>query len=354
MFWDTFSAVLFLFAGIGVFLVGVIMFSNVLQSGNKERIAGLFVKMGNNRMVGFGLGTAATTVIQSSTATTVIVVGLVNAGVMTLAQSTAVIFGANVGTALSNMLLSLADLPVRYFFMSLVGIGAFIKVFSKKKRANKIADIMIAFGIIFVGLQIMRMAFSPTTYGGQHLTSAFENMIAAINFPILLLLVGFLITAIIQSSTAAAAIFITLASQGIIDFSEIMYLVIGTLLGTTLTTLIASIPANKNAKRAAIIHLLFSVIATLVFLPILWPLESVFVPFFENLIPDPVWQISVFSLFIKLSTAIILLPLIKPINRLTYKIIPDKKPKPLPSDADEIIEQSPRKKEQLQGFTEEF
>lgn len=358
MFWDIFSSVLFLLTGIGVLLVGVIKLSNVLQSGSSERIASMFVKMGNNRLVGFGVGTAATTVIQSSTATTVIVVSLVNAGIVTFAQSTAIIFGANVGTAVSSILLSLSALPIKYVFMSLVFFGAFIKFFSKKEkiRLNKAADIMISFGTVFVGLEIMSLAFSDALNGGYYLTNAFSSILESVTFPLLLIIIGFLLTAIIQSSTAAIGIFIALAANNVLFFNSIMYLVIGTLLGTTLTTLIASIPANKNAKRTALTHLLFAVMATLLFLPILWPLESIFVPAFEYLIPDPVWQVSVFSLIIKLATAIILLPLIKPMNKLIFLVIRDK---PLTEEQQqeaeaEEAELAKKQQDSFQGFTDQF
>jgi len=330
MFWEVFYSVLLLLTGIGVFLVGIIKFSNLLQASGNDKIKDMFRRMGNNRMVGFGVGTAATGVIQSSTATTVIVVSLVNAGIMTLPQSTAVIFGANVGSALSNMLLSLSAFRIKYFFMFLVFIGAMMKIFTTKKRLNAIADVLISFGVIFVGLEVMSMSFR----GSDYLTNGFARMLEAVSFPLLLVLFGFLITAIIQSSTATIAIFITLAATNVYDssgyavgrlleFTSIMYLVIGTMLGTTLTTLIASIPSNRNAKRAAVTHLLFNVLAALIFLPIIWPLQHVIAPFFQRIVPNPIWQISVFSLVVKLSTAIILLSFIKPLNKLVFHIVKD-------------------------------
>ena len=340
-----FYAILLFLTGIGVFLVGIIKFSNLLQSESNEYVKRMFKKMGNNRIVGFGVGTAATTVIQSSTATTVIIVGLVNAGVMTLAQSTAVIFGANVGTALSNMLLSLSAFRIKYVFMSLVFVGAFIKLVTKKERLHKVCDVLIAFGIIFVGLEVMSMAFGTNA----HLRGGFESVISATSFPLLLILWGFLLTAVIQSSTAATAIFITLALNISLPFTAIIYLVMGTRLGTTITTLIAAIGATKNAKRAAVMHLLFNVFGTLIFLPIIWPLEGVIAPFFESLVPSPVWQISIFSLVLNLATAIILLAFIKPMNKLVYLIIKDK---PEQISIDEI--KAHENHEMNHGFTDKF
>lgn len=345
MFWDIFYSILLLLTGIGVFLVGIVKFSNFLQAESNQKIKGLFEKMGNNRMVGFGVGTAATTVIQSSTATTVIIVGLVNAGVMTLAQSTAVIFGANVGTAISSMFLALSAFRIKYFFMFLTFIGAFTKLVTKKPKLHKISDVMIAFGVIFLGLEVMSMAFA----GNPELTAGFERMIYAASFPLVLVFIGFMITAIIQSSTAATAIFITLAANGMLGFHEIMFLVVGAMLGTTITTLIAAIGSSQNAKRAAVTHFLFNLFGAILFLPILWVFSGYFVSFFEGLISNPVWQIAVFSLMLKLATAITLLFFIRPMTALTYKVI---KEKPEQLTMEEIAIHDDH--EMHHGFTEKF
>ena len=344
MFWEVLNSVLLLLAGVGIFLVGIVKFSQFLQTNSNDKIRVLFQRMGNNRIAGFGIGMGATTVIQSSTATTVIVVGLVNAGVMSFSQSTAVIFGANVGTAISNMLLSLSAFRVKYFFMLLCFVGAIIKMFTSKERLNKLADIFIAFGIIFIGLEVMSMAFRGDD---NAFTNAVENMLGAVSFPLLLILIGFALTAVINSSTAATAIFIALAANGLLGFVDIMYLVIGSRLGTTITTLIAAIPASKSAKRAAIMHLLFNLLGTVIFLPIIWPFQFVLAEFFENLIPDPIWQVSIFSLILNAATALILLGFIRPLNSFVYWLVPEeagrKKKKPQP---EEVLE--------LGGFTDSF
>jgi len=338
-----------LLTGIGVFLVGIIKFSNLLQAGSNERVKQMFEKMGENRMVGFGVGTGATVFVQSSTATTVIVVGLVNAGMMTLTQSTAVIFGANLGTALSNILLSFSAFRIKYFFMALVFVGATTKMVTKNKRANKIADILMSFGIIFVGLEIMSSTFS----GNVYLRDAFSSMFEAVSFPLLLVLLGLLLTAIMQSSTAATAVFISLAANNVIGLTSIIYLVIGTRLGTTVTTLIAAIPANKNAKRAAMIHFLFNLFGTILFLAIVWPFENAIVGWFEGLIVDPIWQITVFGLIFSLVTAAVLLVFIKPMNSLVFWIIKDK---PEQITIEEVAPQMVEEGEQdtFQGFTDKF
>ena len=321
MFWDTFYSVLFLLTGIGVFLVGIEKFGTILQSGASDSMRELFKRMGDNRWVGFGIGTAVTTVIQSSTATTVIVVSLVNAGIMTLCQSTAVIFGANVGTAISNILIAMSTFRIKYFFMALVFVGTVIKLVSSKRKLHKVADVLIAFGVIFVGLELMSSAFSSDS----PLTARFERLFATVSFPPLLILLGFVLVAIINSSTAATAIFITLAAHGMLEFASMMYLTIGAMLGTTLTTIIASLAANWNARRAAMMHLLFNVLGTLMFLPMIWALELHVTALFEWLIPGSlVWQMTVFSLLFRFLTAVILLPFTESLTTLTRRIVKDK------------------------------
>jgi len=335
MFWEIFYSVLMLLSGIGVFLIGIAKFSAMLQTNSSRQVNELFKRMGDNKAVGFGLGVGVTTVIQSSTATTVIVVGLVNAGIMTFAQSTAVIFGANVGSAVANMLLALSALRVRYFFMVLTFFGAFTKIVTKNTKANRIADAFMAFGVIFIGLHIMSSAFS----GSEYLTRGFTNLFESASFPLLLVLLGFAITAILNSSTGAAALFITLAANGVLTFTSIMYLVFGTFLGTTLTTLLASITASRCAKRAAVMHLMFNLAAIVIFLPIVWPLQGIIAPFFERAIPSQVWQITLFGLTIKLGTAIILLCFfVKPLSRLAYKIVPDRPEQLVMTEIEEEME----------------
>jgi len=342
MFWDIFNDLLFFLAGIGVFLVGIVKFSNLLQSEASDSVKNVFKRMGDNRLVGFGVGAGTTTVVQSSTATTIIVVSLVNAGIMTAAQSTAVIFGANVGTALSNMLLSLSSFRIRYVFMLFVFIGALTKLFTQKPRINRIADFLMSFGIIFVGLEIMRLSFENSVY----LVDGFSYLLSTFSNPLMLILLAFTLTAIIQSSTAATAIFISLATvEGLLEFSTIMYLVMGSLLGTTVTTLIAAIPANRNAKRAAVMHLMFNVFAVLIFLPIVWPLENNFVWLFNSITHNAIWQITLFSLMLKLATATILLCFIKQVNLLVHFIVRDK-PEAIVKDDSEALD--------ISGFTDKF
>lgn len=319
-----YEAALLLVTGIGIFFVGVTKFSQMLQGSGNQRIKSVFDKMGNNRFANFGVGAGATVLIQSSTATTVIIVGLVNAGIMNLTQSTAAIFGANFGTALSNFMLVLSTFSVKYFFMALVFVGSAIKLFSKSKKLNVICDIFISLGIIFVGLYLMGGAFSNS----QQFTDAFQSLFRKVNFPLLLILLGFALTVLMQSSIAASALFITLANSGVVNgqavlsVASVIYLIIGSKLGHTLTTLLSSIKSSKNAKRTALVHLFFNVFGVVLFLSLVWPLESHIVKLFEGI--DTPWIVTIFGLVFAGTTSIILLFFIKPLNRLVSAIIKDK------------------------------
>jgi len=317
MFWDIFTSILLLLTGIGVFMVGIIKFSNILQAGNNEKIKNYFDKMGNNRFVNFGVGAGTTVLIQSSTATTVIVVGLVNAGLMNLGQATAVIFGANVGTSISNIILALSTFRIRYIFMSFVFFGAAVKLFTKNPKLGKFCDVLMSVGIMFVGLYLMSSAFTSTA----HLSNAFESLFETVTFPLALIALAFVLTAIMQSSTAASAIFITMAMNGVIGMATIFYLVIGTKLGTTLTTLLASIGASKNAKRAALVHFFVNLFGATLFLIVVWPLESQLAAAFASIPPE--WKVVVFGLIYSFTTAAILLFFIKPLDKLVNVIIKD-------------------------------
>ena len=320
MFFDIFYSILLLMAGLGAFLFGLHMFSSFFKRNNK-RIKGAFSRVGENRFVNLGLGTGTTVLIQSSTATTVTIVGLVNAGVMTLSQATPAIFGANLGSALSDMLLSLSAFRIRYIFMAFVLIGVLAKVLTKQNSwLCKISDLFISFGIIFIGLNIMRGAFSDS----EHLTNAFTRLFEVVHFPLLLVLLGFILTAIIQSSSASVGLYIAMAQSGVFGINSVLYLVIGSSLGTTLTMLIASIPANRDAKRTALVHLLFNLIGTAIWVPIIWGLGHILVPWFTDLITNIVWQISIFSAILNTTTVILLIGFSRKIAQLVTWIIKDK------------------------------
>ncbi|MEG2983716.1 MAG: Na/Pi cotransporter family protein, partial [Peptostreptococcaceae bacterium] len=256
-----------------------------------------------------------TAIIQSSSATTVMVVGFVNAGIMNLTQAIGVIMGANIGTTITAQLVSF-DLngmaPVA------LGIGIILYLFASKPKTKNIAEILIGFGILFTGMDFMKAAVEPLAeYKG------FTDLLITFgDHPILGLLLGFGITAIVQSSSASMGMLIALASQGLIPLSAALPILYGQNIGTCVTSLISSVGASSNAKRAAVMHLIFNVLGTAVFLILL---NKPVVNFVTNMDPgDVARQIANTHTLFNIISVIILLPFTKFIIKLAVKLVPDK------------------------------
>lgn len=254
--------VLGLLAGLGLFLYGMNLMGNGLQKAAGDRLKKIIELLTNNRFIAVLVGIFVTGVIQSSSATTVMVVGFVNAGIMQLNQAIGVIMGANVGTTVTAQLVSFdleAIAPVA------VGIGVIIHMVTKSEKLKSYAEILIGFGILFVGMTYMKDAMSPLRE-----VQAFKDML--VNFghnPILGILMGFTLTLLVQSSSASIGILLALASQGMLPLESALPILYGDNIGTCTTALISSIGASKNAQRAAVMHLTFNIIGTLIFALIL-------------------------------------------------------------------------------------
>ncbi|WP_347351638.1 Na/Pi cotransporter family protein [Acetoanaerobium noterae] len=254
--------VLGLLAGLGLFLYGMNLMGNGLQKAAGDRLKKIIELLTSNRFIAVLVGIFVTGVIQSSSATTVMVVGFVNAGIMQLNQAIGVIMGANVGTTVTAQLVSFdleAIAPVA------VGIGVIIHMVTKSEKLKSYAEILIGFGILFVGMTYMKDAMSPLRE-----VQAFKDML--VNFghnPILGILMGFTLTLLVQSSSASIGILLALASQGMLPLEAALPILYGDNIGTCTTALISSIGASKNAQRAAVMHLTFNIIGTLIFALIL-------------------------------------------------------------------------------------
>ena len=254
--------VLGLLAGLGLFLYGMNLMGNGLQKAAGDRLKKIIELLTSNRFIAVLVGIFVTGVIQSSSATTVMVVGFVNAGIMQLNQAIGVIMGANVGTTVTAQLVSFnleAIAPVA------VGIGVIIHMVTKSEKLKSYAEILIGFGILFVGMTYMKDAMSPLRE-----VQAFKDML--VNFghnPILGILMGFTLTLLVQSSSASIGILLALASQGMLPLESALPILYGDNIGTCTTALISSIGASKNAQRAAVMHLTFNIIGTLIFALIL-------------------------------------------------------------------------------------
>ena len=326
---DIITSVLSLFAGVGVFLIACSMMSSNLEALGSKRLKKLFSKTAKSKLVGVGVGAVTTAAIQSSSATTVMVIGFVNAGIMSLAQAATVIFGANIGTTITGQIVALGlfggnSVSASVIFAALTGVGAFILAFAKKDNVQKIGGILSGFGMLFVGLSLMS--------GSMDYFSELEevkNFLAIFENPLLLVLIGTVLTALVQSSSVMTSMAITMVVSGLISLNQGIYITMGSNIGTCVTALIAGLTSTVNAKRTALIHLIFNVSGVAVFL-----LIALFMSFggvdygyiFGAMFPDaPQIQLSMFHTVFNLITVIIVLPLTNLLVKLVTKIVPEKK-----------------------------
>ena len=314
------GSILILLTGIGVFIAGMNMMSDGLEKSAGKGMKALLGTISTNRFAGVATGIAATAIIQSSSATSVIVIGFVNAGIMTLVQACSIIMGANVGTTVTNALVALSgsSFDIDLFMMCLAFVGVMM-MFIKKEKIKNIGMILCGLGVLFVGLDLMSSAFK----GGKEITEFFQNLFKAIEFPLLLVIVGIVFTAIVQSSSAATGIVIIMAGEGVLGIDSAMFIVLGATIGTCITSTLASLGAGVNAKRAAFMHLMMNVTGTAIFTAIIWPLKGVIAGWLSG-IQDPMWQITIFHIVYKVLLTVVLLPFVKQIVKIAEKVIPDK------------------------------
>ncbi len=322
--------VFFLLGGMAMMLFGMHVMGN-----NLERVAGnnlkkLLGKMTSNRFAGVGVGATMTIIMQSSAATTVMLVGFVNVGLMTLAQATSVIMGANIGTTVTAQFLSLVGVGFNAAAYSCViaAAGAVMGLFVKNDKINKIGYILLALGMIFLGLEVMSLSVNQIIYEDpatkSELKPFFDKLFRGEHFPIILILIGAGVTALIQSSTAITGILIVLGSS--ISLPNAVFIILGSNIGTCVTAMISSIGTSTNAKRTALIHLLFNVFGCLIVLAPLWIWQNEFVSFMEAISgASRERQIANFHTLFNVFTTIVLLPFIKGIVYLATKIIRPKK-----------------------------
>lgn len=306
------SNIISLLGGLGAFLFGMKYMGDGLEMAAGSRMKDLLEKLTRNRILGFLLGTFVTVVIQSSSATTVMVMGFINAGIMDLAQATGVIFGANIGTTITSILIALDASGIAPFCIC---IGAFMMLYSRKKQIQHIGQVILGFGLLFQGLHTMSGAMKPLED-----VLWFQDFIMNAKSPILGLLVGALLCAVIQSSSAAVGILQALAMQGMMPLYFASFLICGINIGSAMPTILASMNARNNAKRAAVIYLLYNLVGALVMT--LLTLVTPYPDLIEHLIPSPAFQVSMIHIVFKIVSAAILLPIISTVVKLTYRLIP--------------------------------
>ena len=318
---EVFETILTLLGGLGVFLIALKIMSENLESVAGNRLRSIFNKISNNRFAGIAVGTGVTMVIQSSSATTVMIVGFVNAGVMTLAQATSIIMGANIGTTITAQIGALQSLPITAFFAALACVGAFLQM-SKRDKVNLWGCIIGSIGMIFVGLEVMSMAM-----GTFKDSEVIQKVMTSISNPIVLLLIGLTVTAVVQSSSATTIILITMAGAGLMTLKSAIFVTLGINIGTCVTAMFASIGATANGKRASFIHLMFNCIGSLIFfiLALVLPIDKWLEAAFKDNVQR---QIAMFHTLFNVSTTILLVPFIKQLTQLACLVIRDKKKKP--------------------------
>ncbi len=327
-FTENYLIALYLVAALGAFLIGFKLLSENLQKVANKGLRKLFDKTSKSKIAGVGIGVGATVLMQSSGATTVMVIGFVNAGMMSLYQATAVIMGANIGTTITTILIAFGVTSVGKYFMLFSFVGIFLSMLLKQGKAKSWSLTLAGFGLVFFGLTVISACsngFKDNETIKKLLSSSIEPSFIE---PLVLVIIGSVITAIMQSSTAVNAILLSLVSAGIQIGSggnAILYIVLGTNIGTCVTALISSIGATTNAKRSALIHFLFNFCGSLIFLVALMIWRGFMDDFWTRIIPTAEMQLAFFHLAFNSICTLIFLPLTNLIVKTTEILIRDKK-----------------------------
>ena len=322
------TSILTLVAGLGVFLVACSMMSSNLESLGSKRLKALFEKTSNSKLLGVGIGTVSTAAIQSSGAVSVMVIGFVNAGIMTLAQAATIMFGANIGTTITGQLVALGmfgadSISTSVIFATFAGIGAFITLFAKQDTLKKVGRILAGFGMIFVGLSLMSGSMESFSE-----LDAVRGFLARFTSPFLLVLIGLVLTAIVQSSSVLTSMAIAMTVSGLINVNQGIYITLGANIGACVTTVIAGFASGRNAKRAALIRVIFNVAGVAVFMLVGLFLRLGNVDFgylMQAMFPNaPQTQLAMFHTLFNVITVALVLPMTNLLVKLVTKIIPEK------------------------------
>ena len=316
------QSLIWLLAGVGVFIVGMDFLSDALEKSAGNGMKRLIERISNNRIAGVGIGAGVTAIIQSSSATSVMVIGLVNAGVMTLMQATPIIMGANIGTTITGILVALKNdyFNMAMYFLAFAGV---MMGFSQKESVKTAGRLCCGLGMIFVGLEVMS---SEQAFGNPLVELLFTNIFQVIDFPLLLILVGIVFTALMQSSSAATGVVITMVGTGVMPLELALFIILGANIGTCVTALLASVGANTNSKRVALIHFTFNLIGTVLFTAIIWLFKEPAVNLLVSLFPgdDPMslqMRVSAFHVVFNVTTTCMLLPFVKQLVQYSCMII---------------------------------
>ena len=328
MLWNIFFA----FGGVAVMMMGM-----KVMGGGLEKFAGtgmkkLLGKVTTNRFAGVGVGVAVTSIIQSSTATTVMLVGFVNVGLMTLTQATNVIMGANIGTTVTAHIVSLSGVGAIDIgaIAAMIGCaGVLMAMLVKNEKTANIGNILAGLGLIFVGLEFISIYTKEIMFFTENGNKVPYEWVQVIfrgdHFPLLLILIGLVLTALVHSSSTITSLMVVLASIDVLSFDNALFLALGSNIGTCLTSILSSAGTQVNAKRTAVVHLLFNTFGCLIFLAPLWILKTQVRGIFNSISGDVGQQIAIFHTLFNLVTTALVLPFSKFVVKLACLIIPDKK-----------------------------
>ena len=322
------TSLLTLLAGIGVFLIACQMMSSNLEAASSEKLKKLFSKASGSKLLGVGIGAVGTAAIQSSGATTVMTIGFVNAGIISLSQAATIIYGANIGTTVTAQIVALGmfggnSVSTSVIFSAFAGLGAFLSLFSKKSNYKTLGGILAGFGLLFVGLELM--SGSMESFAAL---DGIKTFLASISNPLLLVLLGTLLTAIIQSSSVMTSIALAMVVTGLIDINQGIFLTMGSNIGSCVVAIIAGVTSGTNAKRTALIHLLFNCSGVILFMFAALALGMFDVSFgsiFERLFPSaPQVQLAMFHTFFNVVTVLLMLPLTGLLVAMVKRLIPER------------------------------
>ena len=310
-----YECILSLFGGIAVFITAMNMMSSNLQklAGSKMKL--LLTKKASNNLIYAGIGTIIAMVIQSSSAVSVMSIGFVNADILNLSQATAVIMGANFGSSIIGVLASLDSLNIDVYFSFVSFIGIVFSFF-KKEKLKIIGGIICGLGMIFIGLNLMKESCDHDSF-----KKVLRDILEKIEFPLALLLLGLVFTALIQSSSAMTGLIIVMVQGGSMNMRSGLFIIIGSNIGTSATAIISTIGKSLNARRTGIIHLIFKIFGTFIFTIFVWIFDSEIINFLEKLNNKPGMQLAWFNVFFKLVSTLISLPLINILIFISTKII---------------------------------
>ena len=318
------QSLIWLLAGVGIFIVGMNFLSDALEKSAGSGMKKMLEKISNNRFSSVCIGAGVTAIVQSSSATSVMVIGLVNAGVMTLMQATPIIMGANIGTTITGVLVALKN---DYFNMAMYAL-AFAGVmmgFFKQEKVKLAGTLCSGLGLIFVGLNIMG---SEDAFKNPLIMDMFTEIFKTVNFPLLLIFVGIIFTALIQSSSAATGVVITMVGTGVLPLDLALFIILGANIGTCVTALLACIGANANSKRVALIHFTFNLIGTVLFTAIIWIFKDPIVNLLTTVFPGDdamalQMRVSFFHVIFNVTTTLALLPFVKQLVNYSCLVIKD-------------------------------